>query len=219
MSRTATPTLALMTLLAAAALSPAHAALQSYSLDLESNWGDLAPNTFVHLVDLATPPGGLHWGDGWFGQTTSPLQGSNNELRLGAGSFQVDHGGLDFYLDSVDFRSMQNGGHIQFDMVVRMTTGANVVFNMKIDGAPNVPLPPLAFTTFTGTAALGPLSSFTFGNFKTNGETTDRNLFVMDNLQFRMEPSAPVPEPSATALLALGMLVLTVRRRCRSTQG
>jgi hypothetical protein len=114
-------------------------------------------------------------------------------------------------LDSVDFRSLVNGGSIRFDFVVTLydaslpgSAGATVVYSMRVDGAPDVVLPPLFFTTFSETASLGPLLRFTFGNFQGGGESTDRNRFVMDTLQLQL-PAAPVPEPAAPSLLALGM--------------
>jgi hypothetical protein len=203
--------LALLPCLLAASITPSLAQMQSVALDFESDWADLAPNTFVQLTTLNPMPGGLRWGAGWFGQTTSPLQGSNNELRLGAGSFAVDNFGQPFVLDSVDFRSMVNGGSIRFDFVVTRydaklpgNAGASVLYNMLVNGAPDVVLPPLTFTTFSDTASLGPLLSFTFGNFQGAGEGTDRNLFVMDNLHLQL-PAAPVPEPAMPSLLALGL--------------
>jgi hypothetical protein len=203
--------LALLPCLLAATIAPAAAQMQPVTLDFESDWADLAPNTFVQLNALNPMPGGLRWGSAWFGQTTLPLQGSNNELRLGAGSFAVDNFGQPFVLDSVDFRSLVNGGSIRFDFVVTLydaslpgNAGATVVYNMRVDGAPDVVLPPLFFTTFTETAGLGPLLRFTFGNFQGGGESTDRNRFVMDTLQLQL-PAAPVPEPAAPSLLALGL--------------
>jgi hypothetical protein len=211
-------------LLLALATLPVQASLQPVTLDFEAEWADLAPNTFVQINTLNPAPGGLHWGSGWFGQTTSPLQGSNNELRLGSGSFTVDNGGQPFYLDAVDFRSVTNGGHIEFDLVAVTYdaqqpggAGAVVLFPLRVDGAPDVVLPALHFTTFTGTANLGPLLSFSFANFKAGGETTDRNRFVMDNLHLRMEPPAVVPEPASPVLMALGLaLVGCARQRQRS---
>jgi hypothetical protein len=205
---------------------PAWAAVEPVTLDFESNWADLAPNTFVHINTLDPAPGGLRWGSAWYGQTTSPLQGSNNELRLGTGSTVVDFALQPFYLDAVDFRSMHNGGSIEFDFAVQTYDanspggiGVQVVFPMKIVGAPDVVLPPLAFTTFTGTATLGPLRSFSFGNFKAGGETTDRNLFVMDKLHLRLEPAAVVPEPATALLMALGLAALAWPRRQQSQNG
>lgn len=209
-------------LLCALAAVPARAELQRLALDFESDWADLAPNTFVRIDTLHPAPGGLRWGSGWYGQTTLPLQGSNNELRLGAGSFVVDFAGQPFYLDAVDFRSLHNGGSIEFDLVVQTYDAASaggiglqVIFPLKIAGAPDVVLPPLSFTTFTGAADLGPLRSLAFANFKGGGETTDRNLFVMDNLHLRLEPVAEVPEPANALLMALGMGTLAWSRRPR----
>lgn len=214
------PTLRLAPWLLAAALAPAHAELVNVTLDFESQWADLAPNTFVRLDTLDPMPGGLRWGNAWYGQTTVPAQGSNNELRLGAGNFTVDNSGRPFYLDSVDFRALANGGHIDFDFVVTpydaatQGPGASVVYSLRIDGAPDVVLPALFFTTFTDMAALGPLHSFGFANFKAGGETTDRNLFVMDNLQLRLDTS-PVPEPGGLPMLALGLAALGLRAQAR----
>lgn len=222
--RFARPLLLLPVLWGLAAM-PAQAEVQPQTLDFESDWADLAPNTFVRIDTLSPAPGGLRWGSGWYGQTTSPLQGSNNELRLGAGSFVVDHILQPFYLDSVDFRSMTNGGHIEFDLIVQTYdagnangAGVQVIFPLRIAGAPNVALPPLTFTTFTQAAALGPLRSFSFGNFKAGGETSDRNLFVMDNLHLRLEPAAVVPEPANALLLSLGLGALAWSRRQRRTR-
>jgi hypothetical protein len=203
MSTLSRAVLRLSPLLLAAALSPAQADLQTYTLDFESDWADLGANSFVQLNSLSPAPGGLHWAEGWFGQTTSPLLGSNNEARLGAGSTQVDLNGEAFYLESVDFRSMANGGAIRFDFVVRTLAGASTVYNMRVDGAPDGSQT-LQFTTFSDMAALGALSSFAFGNFQGGGEGTDRNLFVMDRLVFRFDPSA-VPEPGVATMLMLGL--------------
>lgn len=210
----------LASLLIAAAL-PAQAALQPYTLDFESDWPDLAPNTFVQLSTLNPSPGGLRWGNAWYGQTAA--LGNNNELRLGVGNFQVDAYGQPFYLDSVDFRSLQNGGNIKFGFFLTLYSetapahiGSTVVYDMRIDGAPTVPGVPvtsLYFSTFTEMAGIGPLLSFTFGAFQAGGETTDRNLFVMDNLVYRLDPlTSPVPEPRALALFGLGLGLLGLRR-------
>ncbi|CAD5373328.1 exported hypothetical protein [Rubrivivax sp. A210] len=209
-------TLALGLLPLAAQAVVAEPPLQTVVLDFESNWGDLAPNTFVQINSLAQSPGGLRWGNAWFGQTTVPQQGSNNELRLGAGSFTVDNNGQGFYLDSVDFRKLQNGGNIRFIMVATTMAGVTTNFDMRVVGAPDVVLPPLAFTTFTGTAALGPLRSFSFGAFSGDEFGSDRNLFVMDNLHLRVEVAAsPVPEPEVASMmgLGLGIVALAARRR------
>jgi hypothetical protein len=211
-----------LTLVFAAATLAAQAAPEPTTLDFESAWSDLAPNTFVQINTLAPLPAGLRWGEAWFGQTTSPLQGSNNELRLGTGSAVVDNADQPFYLDAVDFRSMANGGHIEFDFMVRTYDahsangmGAQIIYSLRVDGAPDVVLPPLLFTTFTETAKLGPLHSFTFANFKAGGQTTDRNLFVMDNLHLRLAPAAPVPEPGGVALMAWGLGLLVAARAWR----
>jgi hypothetical protein len=214
-----------LTLALASATLPAQAAPQTISLDLEGAWSDLALNTFVQINTLTPLPADLHWGEAWFGQTSSPLLGSNNELRLGTGSSIVDNSNRPFYLDAVDFRSMANGGSIQFDLVLQTYdalsangAGIQVVYSLKIDGAPDVVAPPLLFTTFTDTAQLGPLHSFSFANFKAGGQTTARNLFVMDNLQLRMEAAAPVPEPGSMLLMALGLVALVASRSRRGAQ-
>ncbi len=200
------------------ACSPSHAEIQPFTLDFESSWADLAPNTFINLSTSTPNLGGLQWGSGWFGETTSPLQGSNNELRLGAGSFAVSHANQPFFLDSVDFRSLTEGGSIKFDFVVTKFdatkangVGQSVIFKMNIGGAtasPGNPILPLLFTTFTETASLGPLLKFEFANFKASGQTTDRNLFVMDNLKYRMDVASPAPEPDTSALLLAGLGVV-----------
>lgn len=143
--------------------------------------------------------GGFNWGDSFFATTLTPTPVVGPYVALtSTGTSVVRSDFTDFYFDGADFWSRRAGdanGSLYFYL---MHDGA-VVFDGR-EGSDNR-MNFNATPTFMQSGYSGPIDYLAIV-FQQGGDDYDH--LAMDNFQFRAL-AAPVPEPSAYMLMAVGL--------------
>lgn len=193
---------------AALALScaAAHADLVSAQLSF-----DELPNSTVG-THLPAGYGGFTWGDQWYQMSPPVGDTSSNFLATSTSGGTVVRradGGA-FYFDGADFwsrRGLDANGDFFF---VLYGEQGQTLYNGNDDGN-------AGRMRFSGTSQTlmanytGAIRGMAWGF-----DNDDYDHMAMDNLRFRVEAVASVPEPASAMLVGLGLALLLGARRMRS---
>ena len=188
------------------ACTAARAELQPLLLDFnelpDSPIGSHLPENYAGFV----------WGDRWY--QMSPAAGATDQNFLASSTVgstllrRVDRGA--FYFDGADFwsrRGLDANGDFFFVLYGQQ---GQVLYNGNLDGNAGR----MRFTGTPQTLAAnysGAIYAMAWGF-----DNDDYDHLAMDNLRFRVEANAPVPEPASGLLAGLGLAVLLSARRLQT---